>query len=68
MKSDEVGTTIKHPETINGNVKNLSKRIGNILPFLSWTLEHFKLIFFFFIKIFMYKRILEKNRAHPYKL
>ena len=29
MKSDEVGTTLKHPETINGNVKNLSKRIEN---------------------------------------
>ena len=27
MKSDEVGTTLKHPETINGNVKNLSKKI-----------------------------------------
>jgi hypothetical protein len=27
MKSDEVGTTLKHRETINGNVKNLSKRI-----------------------------------------
>jgi hypothetical protein len=27
MKSDEVGTTLKHPETIKGNVKNLSKRI-----------------------------------------
>ena len=27
MKSDEVGATLKHPETINGNVKNLSKRI-----------------------------------------
>ena len=26
MKSDEVGTTLKHPETINGNVKNLGKR------------------------------------------
>ena len=25
MNSDEVGTTLKHPETINGNVKNLSK-------------------------------------------
>ena len=25
MKSDEVGTTLKHPKTINGNVKNLSK-------------------------------------------
>ena len=29
MKSDEVGTTLKHPETINGNVKTLSKRIEN---------------------------------------
>jgi hypothetical protein len=27
MKFDEVGTTLKHSETINGNVKNLSKRI-----------------------------------------
>jgi hypothetical protein len=27
IKSDEVGTTLKHPETINGNVKTLSKRI-----------------------------------------
>jgi hypothetical protein len=27
MNSNEVGTTLKHPETINGNVKNLSKRI-----------------------------------------
>ena len=27
MKSNEVGTTLKHPETINGIVKNLSKRI-----------------------------------------
>jgi hypothetical protein len=25
MKSNEVGTTLKHPQTINGNVKNLSK-------------------------------------------
>jgi hypothetical protein len=25
MKSNEVGTTLKHLETINGNVKNLSK-------------------------------------------
>ena len=25
MKSDEVGTTLKHLETINDNVKNLSK-------------------------------------------
>jgi hypothetical protein len=29
-KSDEVGTTLKHPETINSNVKNLSKRIKEI--------------------------------------
>jgi hypothetical protein len=27
MKSNEVGTTLKHPETINGNVKNLSNLI-----------------------------------------
>jgi hypothetical protein len=27
MKFNEVGTTLKHPETINGNVKNLSKRM-----------------------------------------
>jgi hypothetical protein len=27
MKSEEIGTTLKHPEPINGNVKNLSKRI-----------------------------------------
>jgi hypothetical protein len=27
MKSNEVGTTLKRPETINGNVKNLSKRM-----------------------------------------
>ena len=29
IKSDEVGTTLKHSETINGNVKNLSKRMEN---------------------------------------
>ena len=29
MKSNEVGTTLKHPETINGNVENLSKSIEN---------------------------------------
>ena len=27
MKSVEVRTTLKHLETINGNVKNLSKKI-----------------------------------------
>ena len=25
----EVGTTLKHPETVNGNVKNLSKMTEN---------------------------------------
>ena len=29
MKSNEVGTTLKQPKTINGNVKNLGKRIEN---------------------------------------
>ena len=29
MKSNKVGTTLKHPETINGNVKNSSKMIEN---------------------------------------
>jgi hypothetical protein len=29
IKSDEVGTTLKHPETINGNVINLRKDKGN---------------------------------------
>ena len=27
MKSNEVGTTLKHPESFHGNVKNLSKRM-----------------------------------------
>ena len=27
MKANEVGTTLKNPKTINGYVKNLSKRI-----------------------------------------
>ena len=27
MNSDEVGTPLKYPKTINGNVKNLSKRM-----------------------------------------
>jgi hypothetical protein len=27
MKSGEVGTSLKHLETINGNAKNLSKKI-----------------------------------------
>jgi hypothetical protein len=35
MKSNEVGTTPKHPETINGNVKNLSK--SDILLYLSFS-------------------------------
>ena len=29
MKFDEIGTTLKHPKTINNNVKNLSKMIEN---------------------------------------
>ena len=29
LNSNEVGITLKHPETINGNVKNLSRRIEN---------------------------------------
>ena len=41
MKSDDVGTTLKHSETINGNVKNLSKRIemkdkAEFCPNLRW--------------------------------
>jgi hypothetical protein len=32
MKFDEVGTTLKHSKTINGNVKNLSK--NDILLYL----------------------------------
>jgi hypothetical protein len=35
---DEVGTTLKHPETINGNVKNLSKRLKRKDKDLSKTL------------------------------
>jgi hypothetical protein len=27
MKSNEAGTTLKHPESFHGNVKNLSKRM-----------------------------------------
>jgi hypothetical protein len=38
MKSNEVGTTLKHPETINGNVKNLS----DILLSLSFSSFYFK--------------------------
>ena len=29
MKSDEVGTTLKHPKTIDDNIKNLCKTIEN---------------------------------------
>jgi hypothetical protein len=50
MKSNEVGTTLKHPETINGNVKNLSKRMkmkekgecGECLLSLSFSSFYFK--------------------------
>ena len=38
MKSNEVGTTLKHPKTINGNVKNLSKRIMKSFYFKNLTL------------------------------
>jgi hypothetical protein len=54
MKSNEVGTTLKHHETINGNVKNLSKRVkmkdkgeyhfyfkNSILPLISRLLASF---------------------------
>ena len=27
MKSNDIETTLKHPESINGHVKNLSKRM-----------------------------------------
>jgi hypothetical protein len=37
MKSDKVGTTLKHPKTINGNVK-----VGN-LSFLSFYFENLTL-------------------------
>jgi hypothetical protein len=43
MKSNEVGTTLKHPETINGNVKNLSKRIKmKDILYLSFLSFYFK--------------------------
>jgi hypothetical protein len=50
MKSNEVGTTLKHPETINGNVKNLSKRMKMkdkgechiIILYLSFSSFYFK--------------------------
>jgi hypothetical protein len=40
MKSNKVGTTLKHPETINGNVKNLSK--SDIILYLSFSSFYFK--------------------------
>jgi hypothetical protein len=47
MKSNEVGTTLKHSETLNGNVKNLSKRTKMkdkgechlTLPLITWVGE-----------------------------
>jgi hypothetical protein len=36
MNSNEVGTTLKHPQRINGNVKNLSK--SEILLYLSFSI------------------------------
>jgi hypothetical protein len=41
MKSNEVGTTLKHPETINGNVKNLRSK-SDILLYLSFSSFYFK--------------------------
>jgi hypothetical protein len=35
MKSNEVGTTLKHPETINGNVKNLNYFKNLTLPLIT---------------------------------
>jgi hypothetical protein len=35
MKSNEVGTTLKHPETINGNVKNKGEFKTLILPLIT---------------------------------
>jgi hypothetical protein len=36
MRFDEVGTPLKHPETINDNIKNLSKKClknsGSVFP------------------------------------
>ena len=34
MKFNEVGTTLKHPKTLNGNVKNLSKKVTFPLSFI----------------------------------
>jgi hypothetical protein len=42
MKSNEVGTTLKHPETINGNVKNLSKMMKMKVLYLSFSSFYFK--------------------------
>jgi hypothetical protein len=53
MKSNEVGTTLKHLETINGNVKNLIKMLkmkdkdenlskSDILLYLSFSSFYFK--------------------------
>jgi hypothetical protein len=42
MKSNEVGTTLKYLETINGNVKNLSKRMKK--DKLTFSLSFFTLL------------------------
>ena len=39
MKSKEVGTTLKHPETINGSVKNLSKRMNITINYRAGEME-----------------------------
>jgi hypothetical protein len=43
IKSDEVGTTLKHPETINDNVKNLSNRIKTLL-FYGETMVYYRVV------------------------
>ena len=46
MKFDEVGTTLKHLETINGNVKNLSKVTFSLsFIFYPFTFENLTLPF-----------------------
>ena len=43
MKSNEVGTTLKNPKTINGNVKNLSKMMKNNFKFSSFYFKNLTL-------------------------
>ena len=39
MKSDKVGTTLKHPETINGNVKNIKGQKMKVKEKANFTLR-----------------------------